>query len=540
MRVLIAEDDLTSSRILQAVLEQWGYEVEATHDGAEACARMGEPDAPRLAIMDWIMPGMDGVEICREVRRCRIEDPPYIILLTSRGQKGDVVIGLEAGADDYITKPYDRHELRARLRVGERVVTLQHALAGRVRDLGRSESALAEARSQEGRVAGRIQESLLQGRPPVDWPQVSVATLAIPSQAVDGDFYDFFAQGEHCLDIVLGDVMGKGVPAALIGAAAKSEILRAMTHLLLNAHNRGLPRPDKIVGRVHEILTPRLIDLETAVTLCYARLDLPGARVAFVDCGHTKTVHYRHSLGRCELLEGPNVPFGFQEAATYRQESAELGEGDVLLFYSDGLTEARNAEGEFFGVERLARLVKQERSLAPAELLEAVRSAAVNFSGGAVFADDLTCVAARIERMGPGWPLFCDALQTTSEVESLGRIQAFIRAFCSRVGPAGVSEDLTAQVQLAVHEAACNVIEHAYKEQSGRPIWLRAEAFRDRVRFELRDEGAGFDPESVKPPPFDGSEEGGFGLYIIRASFDEIEYSRDPEGRNLLVLGKRI
>lgn len=540
MRVLIAEDDPTSGRILQAVLEQWGYEVESTQDGGKAFARLVAPDAPRLAIMDWIMPGMDGIEICREVRRRRVEDPPYIVLLTSRGQTEDIVAGLEAGADDYITKPYDRNELRARIKVGERVVTLQDRLSRRLQELARSQSDLGRARLQEARVAGRIQESLLQGRPPADWPQVSVAALAIPSQAVDGDFYDFFAQGEHCLDIVLGDVMGKGVPAALVGAGAKSEILRAMNHLLINSHRQELPRPEAVVQRVHESLTSKLIELETAVTLCYARLDIPCSRLDFVDCGHVKTVHFRQSLGRCELLQGQSVPLGFLESAAYRQESTELGEGDVLLFYSDGLTEARDPEGAFFGVDRLAELVDRERCLPPAELLHVIHSAAVDFSGGGAFADDLTCVAVRLERAERGWPLFCDALQTTSEMASLGRVQAFIQAFCARVGRAGIDEDLTARLQLAVHEAACNIVEHAYREQPGRPIWLRAEAFRDHVRFELRDQGAGFDPDAVKPPPFDGTEEGGFGIYIIRACFDEVDYSRDADGHNVLVLVKRI
>jgi CheY-like chemotaxis protein len=132
MRILIAEDDFTTRTMLQAVLGRWGYEVEAVADGLAAWAALGRPDAPRLALLDWTMPGLDGVEVCRRVRALALTEPPYLILLTARTQKGDIVTGLEAGANDYIAKPYDTGELQARLAVGARMLELQAALAQRV------------------------------------------------------------------------------------------------------------------------------------------------------------------------------------------------------------------------------------------------------------------------------------------------------------------------------------------------------------------------------------------------------------------------
>jgi len=132
VKILIAEDDLTSRRILEAILSKWGYEVIATNDGLEALKVLRAENSPPLAIVDWMMPGMDGVEFCRQTRQAQTLTPTYIILLTSKGQQEDVVAGLEAGANDYIRKPFEREELRARIRVGERVVELQSALAERV------------------------------------------------------------------------------------------------------------------------------------------------------------------------------------------------------------------------------------------------------------------------------------------------------------------------------------------------------------------------------------------------------------------------
>jgi DNA-binding response OmpR family regulator len=135
VRILIAEDDRTSRLLLERALAKWGHEVVVTENGADALRGLLSTDAPRLAILDWMMPDLDGVEVCSRVRRANLEHTCYVILLTARKQKADIVEGLEAGANDYVTKPFDLGELRARVRVGQRVVELESALRQRVRDL---------------------------------------------------------------------------------------------------------------------------------------------------------------------------------------------------------------------------------------------------------------------------------------------------------------------------------------------------------------------------------------------------------------------
>jgi DNA-binding response OmpR family regulator len=147
MMILIAEDDIVSRRLLHATLEELGCEVLTATDGAEAWQALQRENAPRLAILDWMMPGLDGPEVCRRVRAASQSPPLYIILLTTRDSIEDVVRGLEAGADDYITKPFDSKELMARVRVGLRMVELQASLAARVREL---EEALARVKQLNG------------------------------------------------------------------------------------------------------------------------------------------------------------------------------------------------------------------------------------------------------------------------------------------------------------------------------------------------------------------------------------------------------
>ena len=125
MKILIAEDNTFYRCMLEATLREWGYEVQAVSQGDEAWEVLQQPEAPKVAILDWMMPGLDGPEVCRRVRALHQPEPPYLLLLTSKERKDNTVIGLEGGADDFITKPFDRDELHARLRVGQRIVGLQ-------------------------------------------------------------------------------------------------------------------------------------------------------------------------------------------------------------------------------------------------------------------------------------------------------------------------------------------------------------------------------------------------------------------------------
>jgi len=127
MRILIADDDVTSRAVLAGVLQKEGHEVEATVNGAEAWQALQQPGAPALVILDWTMPEMDGPEVVRRVRALETDRPPYILMLTTRGDKADIIAGLEAGANDYLAKPFDPGELRARIEVGRRMVEIQAA-----------------------------------------------------------------------------------------------------------------------------------------------------------------------------------------------------------------------------------------------------------------------------------------------------------------------------------------------------------------------------------------------------------------------------
>src|SRR4051812_27116951 len=181
MRILIADDDPVPRRMLQAILKKWDYEVVEATDGAEAWEILQSADAPQIAILDWLMPEMDGVEVCRRMRQRTDAPYVYFILLTSKDRKEDIIEGMEAGADDYLIKPFEAHRLQVRLRAGRRILDLQTELLA-------SLAALAKAREREVEIGAKIQQTLLLGQPPEDAHGVEVAALTIPSQQIDGDF----------------------------------------------------------------------------------------------------------------------------------------------------------------------------------------------------------------------------------------------------------------------------------------------------------------------------------------------------------------
>jgi len=128
MKILIAEDDFTSRAILTELLNKYGYEVVPTVNGRQAWETLRQPDAPRLAILDWMMPEMDGLEVCRRLRQLQTDQPPYVIMLTTKGEDADIIAGLDAGADDYLAKPFNPGVLRARVNVGQRMIDMQNSL----------------------------------------------------------------------------------------------------------------------------------------------------------------------------------------------------------------------------------------------------------------------------------------------------------------------------------------------------------------------------------------------------------------------------
>jgi len=415
-------------------------------------------------------------------------------------------------------------------------VELEQRVIARTAQLQAANKELERAREYEAEVGFRIQQNLLLDQPPQDVPGLRVAALTVPSQRIDGDFYIFLTHPNQSLDVIVGDVMGKGIAAALLGAATKSSFLKALSHLMALSREGELPEPRDIVMLAHSDVVRHLIDLDSFVTLCYARLDVNKRALEMVDCGHTGLVFWHSRSGVCEVLHGDNLPLGVREGEIYNQVTVVFEPGDLLLFFSDGITEARNAAGVFFGAERLVEFVRSHSSLEPAILVDAIRQAVFDFSGSARPSDDLTSVAIRVEEKQV--PLARAEIEIRSDLRDLRQAREFVRDFCRNLPSPPLDEDRTGALELAVNEAASNIMKHAYHGRVDQWIHIEGEAFPGYVTIRLHHLGDPFDPSLAPAPVLDGSRESGRGAYIISRSVDQVRYYRDERGRNCVALIK--
>jgi sigma-B regulation protein RsbU (phosphoserine phosphatase) len=393
----------------------------------------------------------------------------------------------------------------------------------------------SELLAQEVEIASSIQQTLLLANAPTGVPAFEVASCSLPSQRIDGDFHDFFQHPNGSLDVLVGDVMGKGVAAALLGAAAKSQILRAMANLALATQET--PRPAQIVARAASRLSDRLISLDRFVTLCYARFDAAGQTVTFVDCGHTSMIVESKGRGTCEFLPGRDLPLGVLPDYQCEDRSVAFRPGETFLLYSDGVTENSSPEGELFGTERLADCVQNWSALGPELLVAQIRKEALLFRGSEKLADDFTCIAVRI-RMNPAasLPIVSGSATFPCDAAALGGLRKWLRDCVQSVDDC-LGEDDLARLEITCDEVLANCAEHAADDDGhATPVQVEIRVFQDHAMVEFRHRGPAFDPLSVPSPLFDGSREGGFGIYIVLRSTDDVHFGREPDGTNVTTL----
>ncbi|MGA8184483.1 MAG: ATP-binding SpoIIE family protein phosphatase, partial [Terriglobia bacterium] len=210
--------------------------------------------------------------------------------------------------------------------------------------------------------------------------------------------------------------------------------------------------------------------------------------------------------------------------------------GDLFFFFSDGITEARNEAGELYGIERLLENIKANRHLNPDVFIEAIRKSVVAFSGSDRLTDDLTSVAVRVESREAA--VAREEIEIRSDLRYLCQAREFVNSFCRNLPGAPLSRESINSFELAVNEAACNIMKHAYHGRGDRWIYVEGEAFPSRIMVRLYHLGDPFDPSDLAPPALDGSRESGFGTYIISKSTDDVRYYRDERGMNCISLVK--
>jgi serine phosphatase RsbU (regulator of sigma subunit) len=374
-RILIVDDTPTNIQTLSGILKEKGYQLSVATNGRQALQVL-ERVQPDLILLDVMMPELDGFETCREIKKSESLRNIPIIFLTAKTETSDIVAGFEIGAVDYVTKPFNTHELLARINTHLSIDQLRRSLAEKNEELAR-------AHKREREMAYRVQAQLI----PVNMPEIPGWEFAAnwqPAREVSGDFYDFI-QNKDCQGIIIADVSGKGMPAALFMASTRSIVRAKATASLTPAESltqaNSLICADAARGMY--------------VTVFYAEIDPEKRMLTYVNCGHNPPYWFRaNQRDICELLPTGRV-LGMQQTTECKQEQIEVSPGDLILLYTDGITEAFNENEEEFGDERLKTILMEHAKKSPDQILIEVQSALEAFAGAAPQSDDRTIVLVK-------------------------------------------------------------------------------------------------------------------------------------------------
>lgn len=399
MRVLIAEDDRVSRRLLQRQIEQWGHEVVSTENGREAWNHFCN-DSFSIVVSDWMMPEMDGLELVRRIRGSHQAGYVYVILLTAKTEKDDLVRGMEAGADDFLTKPFDRNELRVRFRAGERIIQLERNLAERNNQL----QAVNQRMTRDLEAAASVQRSLLPAAL-LPIPGIEFAWSFRPCDELAGDFLNVLPLDERHVAVYVADVSGHGVVASLL-AVAISRLLTPQTSassVLVQAipgssEVRIIP-PIEVAKELNRRF--QMSDkMASYFSLVYGVLDIQTHQLRYVSAGHPPILRLARD-GQMTFLPGDGYAIGWDTDVEYDEQVVELKPKDRLWIYSDGVPEAMNGKLELFGEARLQEACQRQHSQALPSAVQGLLKEVEQWCGPSGPRDDVSILAIEIEEVPP-------------------------------------------------------------------------------------------------------------------------------------------
>ena len=381
------------------------------------------------------------------------------------------------------------------------------------------------------RIASGIQMGMLPEQFPTreDRDDVELYASLTPAKEVGGDLFDFYFRDEK-LFFCIGDVSGKGVPASLFMAVTRS------TFRTVSAHES---MPDRIVT----IMNKTIADMNKNhmfVTLLVGVLDLPTGRLHYCNAGHDAPLLIGAGVG--ELPCDPNIPVGFMPTWKYSLQEARIFTGTTILLFTDGLTEAMNADYEQFQMERVNEVANRALSnqqQSPRQLIAQMTDAVHEFVGDAEQSDDLTMMAIQYIKQQSDVKMR-KSIVLPNDTQEVPRLNAFVDEVCKSVG---FDEGKTMEIKVAVEEAVVNVMNYAYPPEQRGDVTIEAASNDIRLKFTIIDSGKPFDPTVQNEVDTTLSAEarsiGGLGIHLIRQNMDSINYER-VDNLNVLTLRKKL
>lgn len=394
-RVLVVDDSRAQRRILTLMLRRWGFEVaEAEH--AEAGLDLCETFQPDFIISDWMMPGLSGPEFCAAFRATQRATYGYFILLTSKSEKTAVTLGLESGADDFLTKPVNGDELRARINAGARILSMEQELRSKnavIADTLAELQTIHTSLDKDLKQAHVLQQSLMPVRSRA-FGQSRVSVLLQSCGHVGGDLAGMFSVENGDFGLFSLDVSGHGITSAMITARVagylSSEFPDENLALRRDANGFSFLPPAQMASRLNARMVGQK-GVTEYLTLAYVHVCPTTGLARFVQAGHPPPLLLRRN-GRAEFIGSGGLPIGLIDTASFVDHSIQLTPGDRLLLYTDGFTEAVLPDGSMLDSPGLLDLVQSiPKACCGPDFLDALYDGLrVRLADGAEFADDVS------------------------------------------------------------------------------------------------------------------------------------------------------
>ncbi|WP_415922719.1 PP2C family protein-serine/threonine phosphatase [Tateyamaria sp. SN6-1] len=393
-RVLIVDDSRLQRKILSSSVKRWGFEVFEAESGEEALAMCADLQ-PDLVLSDWMMPGMNGLEFCDAFRNLPGDRYGYFILLTSKSEKDEVAMGLQAGADDFLSKPVDANELRARITAGERIVEMQRELTEKNRLISETLNELQrlyDSLDSDLIEAKKLQQSLIPVRHK-SFETGDVSLMLRSSGHVGGDLVGFFPAGPDHLGLYSIDVSGHGISSALMTARLAGYLSASAPdqNVALGKDEDGtyvfLP-PADVIETLNDLVLDEM-ETEHYFTLLLADVNLRTGAVRMSQAGHPHPVIQRAG-GTIEQTGPGGFPVGLMSGISFTEFEATLAPGDRILLLSDGVIECPSEEGVMLEEDGLEDMLKTLSDARGPALFEALLWKLGEFAGDRAFPDDVS------------------------------------------------------------------------------------------------------------------------------------------------------
>lgn len=395
-RVLVVDDSRLQRHILATSLKRWGFDVLESASAAEALALCAS-GLPDLVLSDWVMPGLSGLEFCRRFREISQDQYGYFILLTSKSDKTEVALGLDAGADDFLSKPVNAAELRARISAGARILRMERELTEKNRVIKSTLDelqALYDSLDTDLIAAKKLQQSLVRDRHR-DFGTAEVSLMLQSAGHVGGDLVGMFQTGEMRLGLYGIDVSGHGISSALMTARLAGYLSASVPEqnlaLRKTRDGRFVARaPAQAVAMLNRLIMSEM-ETEHYFTFLLADVDLRSGRVTLAQAGHPHPAIQRAD-GRVEFVGSGGLPVGLIDSAEFQQFEVQMAPGDRLLIHSDGVTECAGRSGRLLDDSGLSGIMRDLRQTRGPSFLDSLLWKLSNFVGDRDFDDDISAV----------------------------------------------------------------------------------------------------------------------------------------------------